>query len=181
MSAQKPPDSPSKTLTGERDRFGNLPALDVELVHEVRKPPSVDRPWAMLEVWTQNRIYAVDVNMRCIEVVDIATQKPIVDHGLLGARLLGGQHVEDGNTFLSHPFPRPGTEAVFEQSRPSAATMFSHSSTVTRVVLRLRQLTIVNGGEEQSWDQIASAGRKTTLSEGATSDSSAPTLVPPQR
>lgn len=164
MTAQNPPGGPpAKTLTGERDRFSNLPALDVELVHEVRRPPAVDRPWAMLEVWTQNRVYAVDINMKCIEVVDIATQKPLPDHGLLGARLLGGQHVEDGNTFLSHPFPRPGTEAVFEQSRPSDAAMFSHSSTVTRVVLRLRQLTIVNGGEKQSWDQIASAGRRSTL------------------
>lgn len=154
---------PSATVSGERDRLGNLPALDVELVHEVRRPPAVDRPWAMLEVWTQNRVYNIDVNMRCIEVVEIASHKPIADHGLLGARLLGGQHTEEGHTFLSHPFPRPGTEAVFEQPRPSAAAIFSHSSTVTRVVLRLRQLTIVTGGENQSWDQIAGAGRKSTL------------------
>lgn len=157
------PSPPSKTVPGERDRFGNLPAVEVELLHEVRRPPTVDRPWAMLEVWTQNRVYSVDVNMRCIEVVDIATQKPLTDHGLLGARLLGGQHVEEGNTFLSHPFPRPGTEAVFEQPRPADGVLFSHSSTVTRVVLRLRQLTILTGGEQQSWDQIAGAGRKTTL------------------
>ena len=116
MSGDVPPaGGPGKTLTGERDRFENLPAVEVELVHEVRRPPTVDRPWAMLEVWTQNRVYAIDVNMRCLEVVDITTQKPDPKHGLIGARLLGGQHVEEDHTFLSHPFPRPGTEAVFQQ------------------------------------------------------------------
>lgn len=165
MSAPKPDSHspPGKTLTGERDRFENLPAVEVELVHEVRRPPAVDRPWAMLEVWTQNRVYAIDVNMTCIEVVDIATKKPVPDHGLIGARLLGGQLNDDGQVFLSHPFPRPGTEAVFEQPRPADTAMFSHSSTVTRVVLRLRQLTILTGGEQQSWDQIAGSGRRTTL------------------
>jgi hypothetical protein len=153
----------SPTLPGERDRFGNLPALEVELVHEVRRPPTVDKPYAMLEVWTQNRVYAIDVNMRCIDVIDIATQKSDREHGLIGARLLGGQHNETGSTYLSHPFPRPGTEAVFEQARPQRGVIFSHSSTVTRVVLRLRQLTIVTGGEQPTWDQIARAGRKSTL------------------
>lgn len=164
MSEPKSPESTGPVSV--HDRFGNLPAVEVELIHEVRRPPTVERPWAMLEVWTQNRVYAIDTSMRCIEVTDIASQKAIPDHGLIGARLLGGQHVEESNTFLSHPFPRPGTEAVFEQSRPADGVMFSHSSTVTRVVLRLRQLTILTGGENQSWDQIASAGRKTTLPGG---------------
>lgn len=146
----------------ERDRFSNLPAVEVELIDEVRRPPTLDRPFSMVEVWTQNRVYHIDVNMRCIEVIDIATQKPDPAHGLIGARLLGGQHDEDSTTYLSHPFPRPGTEAVFEQSRKNDV-LFSHSSTVTRVVLRLRQLTIMTGGEQVTWDQIAGAGRKTTI------------------
>ena len=156
------------------DRYENLPAIEIELVNEVRRPPTVERQWTMAEIWTQNRVYHVDVNMRCIEVTDIATSKPVPDHGLLGARLLGGQHNDEKNTYLSHPFPRPGTEAVFEQSRllnsrkPARASgkddvMFSHSSTVTRVVLRLRQISIVTGGERMTWDKIAGSGRKTTL------------------
>jgi hypothetical protein len=165
----KPPDAPgapgtgSKTLPGEQDRFGNLPALEVELVHEVRRPPTVEKPWTMLEVWTQNRIYSIDLNMLCHEVVEIATKKPVKDHELVGARLLGGQYNEDDKTHLSHPFPRPGTEAVFEQPRPGGGVVFSHSSPVTRVVLRLRQITIVTGGEQPTWDQIAKAGRTSTL------------------
>lgn len=146
------------------DRYSNLPAVEVELVHEVRRPPTVERPWTMVEIWTQNRVYHVDVDMRCIEVTDIATQKAVADHGLLGARLLGGQHNDERMTYLSHPFPRPGTEAVFEQSRKNDV-MFSHSSTVTRVVLRLRQVSIMTGGERMTWDQIAGPGRKSTIGE----------------
>lgn len=154
-----PPSPPQKTLTGERDRFANMPALEVDLVFEEQRPAS-DRPWAMLEVWTQNRVYAIDVAMRCIEVVEIATQKPVDNHGLIGARLLGGRLVDGENTFLSHPFPRPGTEAVFEQERPSDTSIFSSSSTVTRVVLRLQQLTIGTAKEEDSWGEIVSASRR---------------------
>ena len=157
------PHTAPKTLPGERDRFGNLPAIEVELVHEVRRPPTVEKVWTMLEVWTQNRVYSIDLSMVCHQVVDIATQKPVPDHDLIGARLLGGQFNEDGKTHLSHPFPRPGTEAVFEQARPNRGVVFSHSSPVTRVVLRLRQITIVTGGEQPTWDQIAKAGRTTTL------------------
>lgn len=137
------------------DRFSNVPALEIELVHEVRVPPTVDRPFRMLEVWTQNKIYGVDTNMRCIEVLDGKTRQPIADHGLLGARLVGGQFVEnDRVTHLSHPFPRPGTEAVFEQTSKEVAT-FSHTSAVVRVVLRLRHLTVDAGAAVPSWDQIA--------------------------
>ncbi len=166
--SSKPPDVPpapaaATTPGADRDRFSNLPAVEVELISEVRRPPTVDKPWTMLEVWTQNRVYAIDLNMYCIQVTDIASQKPVPDHELVGARLLGGQHNESDKTHLSHPFPRPGTEAVFEQPRPKGGVVFSHSSTVTRVVLRLRQLTIVTGGEQPTWDQIAQAGRKSTL------------------
>ena len=150
--------------TGERDRFANLPAIEIELVNELRRPPTVERPFTMAEVWTQNRVYHIDVDMRCIEVVDLGTKKPVHDHGLLGARLLGGQHDEAEVTYLSHPFPRPGTEAVFEQRRKNDA-IFSHSSTVTRVVLRLRQISIVTGGDRLTWDQIAGAGRRNGVPE----------------
>jgi len=153
-------------LPGVPDKFANLPAIEIELVNEIRRPPSVETTWAMVEVWTQNRIYRVDVNMVCIDVVEIGSNASDREHGLLGARLLGGQHTEQGATFLSHPFPRPGTEAVFEQSRPGGGVMFSHSSTVTRVVLRLRQLSIMTGGAEPTWDQIAMAGRKSSLPGG---------------
>lgn len=148
-------DAPGRPSTPVADRFAKVPAVEVELVHEVKIPPTVDRPWRMLEVWTENSIYGVDSTMRCIEVMSAATRQPIAGHALLGARLVGGQFVEnDRVTHLSHPFPRPGTEAVFEQTHKDVAN-FSHTSAVTRVVLRLRHLTIDAGTSPPSWDEIA--------------------------
>lgn len=131
------------------------PTIEVKVVHQVEHTHQKPTKFVMLEVWTQNRLYSIDGDMKCIEVMDLATQKADPNHSLLGARLLGGQHVDESRTFLSHPYPRPGTEAVFEQPRPSDGIILSHSSTVTRVVLRLRQLTILKGSEETSWGVIA--------------------------
>ena len=111
----------------------------------------------MLEVWTQNRIYGVDAEMRCIEVLDQASQQPVLDHELLGSRLVGGQLREGDTVHLSQPFPRPGTSAVFEQEIKTEAR-FSHSSTVTRVVLRLRHLTFGARGQLPKWDEIIGWG-----------------------
>lgn len=150
-------DSPggARPSAAPADRFAKAPAVEIELVHEVRVPPTVDRPWRMLEVWTQNTIYGVDANMRCIEVLAASTRQPVGDHGLLGARLVGGQFVENERvTHLSHPFPRPGTEAVFEKTHKGVSS-FSHTSPVTRVVLRMRHLTIDAGTTAPSWDEIA--------------------------
>jgi len=139
---------------GIKAEWAKKPAIEVELVHEIRSPPYIEKAWHMLEIWTQNRIYAVDSNMRCIDVIDQASQKSDPEHGLLGARLVGGQHREGERMHLSHPFPRPGTEAVFEQLTKGKAAKFSHSSTVTRVVLRLRHVTIGSGVEVPTWDEI---------------------------
>lgn len=146
-----PMDGEAEAIKAE---WAQKPAVEVELVHELRSPPYIEKPWHMLEIWTQNRIYAVDANMRCIEVIDQASQKSDGEHGLLGARLVGGQHRDGDRMHLSHPFPRPGTEAVFEQPAKGKATKFSQSSTVTRVVLRLRHVTIGSGVEVPTWDQI---------------------------
>jgi hypothetical protein len=153
--AGDPSGAPRPSAPPPRDRFSNVPAVEVELVHEVRAPPTVDRPWRMLEVWTENSIYGVDATMRCIEVLSATTRQPVADHSMLGARLVGGQFVEnDRVTHLSHPFPRPGTEAVFERTNKDVAS-FSHTSPVTRVVLRLRHLTIAADATAPSWDEIA--------------------------
>ena len=148
-------DATSRPSASAIDRFAKVPAVEVELVHEVCVPPTVERPWRMLEVWTENSIYGVDAAMRCIEVMSASSRQPIADHALLGARLVGGQFVENERvTHLSAPFPRPGTEAVFEQTNKEVAS-FSHTSAVTRVVLRLRHLTIDAGATAPSWDEIA--------------------------
>lgn len=128
--------------------------VDVVVVDELRDTPTEESSWAMVEVWTQRSRYHIDPLMRCIEVIDLATETSVPDHGLIGARLLGGQRREEGRTYLSHPFPRPGSEAVFEKSNKGDVT-FSHSSPVSRVVLRLRELGIATGEEQGEWSALA--------------------------
>lgn len=135
------------------------PAIDVELVVERKTTPYVDRPWAALEIWTQNRIYSVDSSMTCLEVVDKATGKAEQRHPLVGAHLVGGQHEEGDTMELSHPFPRVGSEAVFEQRAGQKAARFSHTSEVERVVLRLRVLTVAPDHVISSWQDITESFR----------------------
>jgi hypothetical protein len=156
---------PKSIASAIKDKWANLPAVEVELVHEVRVPPYVEQPWRMLEIWTQNRIYAIDATMHCIDVVDQATRESVPDHGLLGAKLVGGQHRDGDLMHLSHPFPRPGTEAVFEQMPTKKEASFSTSSTVTRVVLRLRHVTIGKGVAVPTWDEIAGTSSRQESSE----------------
>ena len=135
------------------------PAIDVELVIERKTTPYVDRPWSALEIWTQNRIYSVDSSMTCLEVVEKSTGKAEHKHPLVGAHLVGGQHEEEGTMELSHPFPRVGSEAVFEQRSGTKAARFSHTSEVERVVLRLRVLTVAPDHVISSWQDITGSFR----------------------
>jgi hypothetical protein len=129
--------------------------LEIELVSERGSAPKNSPPWRMLEIWTLNRIYAIDASMRCFDVIDRVTFRPDLSHGLLGATLVGGQRRVGGALELSHPFPLPGTEAVFEQSLQGQAARFSYSSTVSRVVLRLRQLSVeATTGGAAPWDSL---------------------------
>ena len=135
--------------------------LSIEMVLERREAPAVHEPWAMLDVCTQNRRYAIDPSMRCIRVYDIASDQLVPDHGLLASRVIGGQRREGETTLLTHPYPQPGDEAVFEQSRPQGGVLFSHSSPVERVVLRLRRLEIPGDFDRDSWERIAQDTRGT--------------------
>lgn len=131
------------------------PAVDIDLIHERRTAPLPDHEWTFVEIWTRNTIYALDSRLVCIAVIDQNTRRAHADHALLGARLVGGQ-LRDGESMeLSHPFPRPGSEAVFEQSK-GRQVRFSQTSSVTRVVLRLRVLTVSSDNLLPTWEEITS-------------------------
>ncbi len=129
------------------------PAVDIDLIHERRTAPLPDHEWTFVEIWTRNTIYALDSRLVCIAVVDQNTRRTHPDHALLGARLVGGQRRDGESMELSHPFPRPGSEAVFEQSK-GRQVRFSQTSTVTRVVLRLRVLTVSSDNLLPTWEEI---------------------------
>jgi hypothetical protein len=136
-----------------RDPRRGQPALDIDLIHERRTAPLPDHEWTFVEIWTRNTIYALDSRLCCIAVVDQSSRRAHADHALLGARLVGGQRRDGDSMELSHPFPRPGSEAVFEQTK-GRQVRFSQTSTVTRVVLRLRVLTVASDNLLPTWEEI---------------------------
>jgi len=131
----------------------STPAVDIDLVHETRSAPLPDTPWTFLEIWTRNTIYALDSRLFCIDVIDQGTKRSLLDHPLRGARLVGGQVREGEAMELSHPFPRPGSEAVFEQAQ-GRHVRFSQTSSVTRVVMRLRVLTVTPDQLLPTWEEV---------------------------
>jgi hypothetical protein len=144
-------DPPKKSAP--KKRGGGTPLVEIEVIHEHGPAPHTDKPWRTLEVWTRNRIYTLDPSLNCVEVRDRASREVVEDHPFIGLRLVGGQHREGESIELSYPFPRPGTEAVFE--RPGAKHgQFSRTSAVTRVVLRLHIVTVAPNHVVPTWEEI---------------------------
>jgi hypothetical protein len=54
---------------------------------------------------------------------------------------------------MSYPLPRPGSFAVFESTKANRR-QFSRTSSVERVVLRLRIVTITDGTSVPSWSDL---------------------------
>lgn len=160
--APRPPSEPSsggmqlapEASPEERRKIKGPPAVDIDLIHERRSAPLPDQPWVFVEIWTRNTIYQLDSTMVCVDVIDQSTRKSIADHSLRGARLVGGQSRDGDAMELSHPFPRPGSEAVFEQAS-GRHVRFSQTSTVTRVVMRLRVLTVEPEQMLPTWEDIS--------------------------
>lgn len=99
--------------------------------------------WVAIEIWTLNRIYLVDGKMRCIGVVDRATNRRDEEHSLLGALLTGGQRHGMSRMELAQPLPLPGMNALFRHPpRPRGTHPFGETSVVERVILRLGVTTL---------------------------------------
>ena len=153
-------DAPSLTESGElylppgttaKNAHDRTPLVEIEVMHQHGPSPHMDRPSQVVEVWTLNRMYTMDASMICVSVTDRASGQRNVGHAFVGCRLVGGQH-RDGETFeLSYPYPRPGTEAVFEH--PGHAR-FSRTSPVQRVVLRLHVVTVAPNRLVPTWADI---------------------------
>jgi hypothetical protein len=129
------------------------PAIEVEVVTE-RGPMKKGGRWRMLEIWTKNRVYSVDAAMNCIEVINRASGRPDEDHPLLGGRLAGGQRKEGQRMKLAHPYPVPGTEAVFKLP-PGRTGRFGQTSKVERVVLRVRLADVPLLDSQPLWEDLA--------------------------
>jgi len=131
------------------------PFVEVELVYERGQMGMETEGWHAIDVWTQNNIYSVDWSMKCVSVADRRTGKPDPAHPLLGSFLAGGQRQDADAMELTYPCPRPGQEAVFEYK--DVRKHFVNTSTVTRVVLRLRVITVPHARLEPAWDRLTSS------------------------
>jgi hypothetical protein len=136
------------------------PFVEVELSYERGQTGMPQERWRAVEVWTRNRIYVCDWNMLCIEVVDRRTGKADPGHALLGSVLAGGQRQSDEGMEMTYPLPRPDTEAVFEYQDPRKG--YVSTSTVTRVVVRLRVLTVPRANVRPTWEHLTSSHRIAT-------------------
>jgi len=134
-------------------RARHTPMVEVEVVHERGRAPRSEPLKRCYEIWTQNTIYVIDSRMRCIEVRSVVGGETKDDHPFVAARLVGGQMQSKDSIQMSYPLPRPGSFAVFE-SRKGNRRHFSRTSSVERVVLRLRIVTITDGTTVPSWDDF---------------------------
>lgn len=156
VSTPLPEDRPSREPPPPGGGRRGTPLVEIEVIHEHGPAPHTDKPWRTLEVWTRNRIYTLEPSLICVEVRDRATRELVPDHPFIGMRLVGGQHRENDSIELSYPFPRPGTEAVFERPRQKHG-QFSRTSPVTRVVLRLHIVTVAPNHVVPTWEEITGA------------------------
>lgn len=149
---EKPPVSHDAPRARAAHAARGKPLVEVEVLRERARTPRPAPFQGCYEVWTQNHVYALDALMRCIEVRNTQTDEVRSDHPFIGGRLVGGQAEEDAME-MSYPLPRPGAFAVFEL-RKKTRRQFVRTSPVERVVLRLRIVTIADGADVPSWQDL---------------------------
>jgi hypothetical protein len=146
------PAVPAIVPPSARPRARGKPLVEIEVVRERSRAPRPEPLAGCYEIWTQNNVYVVDSRMRCLVVREVGSGESKADHPFVGARLVGGQ-TQDVAMEMSHPLPRPGSHAVFE-IRKGNRRQFTRTSQVERVVLRLRIVTIADGIEVPTWDDL---------------------------
>ena len=82
------------------------------------------------ELWTKNRVYRLDEELRCVAVEASSDGTPQSDHECQGATLKGGHTRVNGRVKAVESLPPPGGYAIFE-NRDESVLM---TSRVLRVV-----------------------------------------------
>ncbi len=144
-------DRPSNQEAAESP-YDHVPMVEIEAVRKLGPVPQ-DEPLRTLEIWTQNHVYEMTPAMVCVEVRDRASGAVDTTNEFLGQRLVGGQLRDGASIELSHPFPRPGSEAVFEKLEGGGGAL-SRTSAVSRVVLRLHVVTVDSRAVAPTWAQL---------------------------
>ena len=116
--------------------------------------------WRAFEIWTGNRIYGLNRDMICIEVLNRPTNTLDAQHPLLGAKLVCGQRQYRNSVHVAYPLPVPGTTAAFLRTMPpnmpkGRSIPASVTSKVERVILRVLVSSVPLS--ENAADEVTSA------------------------
>ncbi|MGH7436728.1 MAG: hypothetical protein ACRENE_13725 [Polyangiaceae bacterium] len=128
--------------------------IEVQIVEQHGGQSFEGTSWTLFEIWTRNRIYHMNSDFECVAVISRSTGREELNHPLRGARLTGGErrnksaHLVD----IYFPLPGPGTEAVFKSDAKKHG-QFAKTSTIERVVLRVRRVRISTVADSQMWDE----------------------------
>ncbi len=152
----RPPPPPPAPTSSKGDA-----GIEVEISEQPGVQSFDSASWTLFEIWTRNRVYHVNSDFECIAVLSRATGREEPDHALKGARLTGGErrnkaaHLVD----IYFPLPGPGTEAIF-RSDTKKHGQFAKTSTIERVVLRVRRVRIQTVAESHAWDERLSKSNR---------------------
>jgi hypothetical protein len=118
-------------------------------------PGAGQAPWHYVQLWTAQRIYAFDLAMTCVAVVDRAGGGP-VEEQLVGASLTGGQLTQGGNVKMVYPLPVPGTQAVLETKPVAGKASFVRTPPLERVLVRLVAVGATPRDTHPTWESVSS-------------------------
>lgn len=135
----------------EAPRSGVVEGIELVILDEKHSAGGERRPWRAAEVWTKRRVYGLDSTFRCVEILDRETGRPETSNELLGARLGGGRKRDKDQVRFSYPLPLPGMEAMFSKGKKHGYT-----SSVERMIVRIRVLHTSADEVAPSWEEIAS-------------------------
>lgn len=138
------------------DPLDHVPIVDIEVVYRHGTGADPTGPLRTVEVVTLHTVYVMDPQLLCVEVRDRATGALDPKNGMLGMRLVGGQSRKGDAIELSYPFPRPGTEAVFETTTGKEQRL-DRTSTVVNVKLRLFVVSVSPQVVAPTWAEIRSS------------------------
>lgn len=123
------------------------PPIEVEVVRDLTGRAAADQAslaarWRAYEIWTGNRIYGLNRDLVCIEVLNRPTNTLDPQHPLIGAKLVCGQRQYRNSVHVAYPLPVPGTTAAFLRAMPpnmpkGRPIPASVTSKVERVVMRV--------------------------------------------
>ena len=148
-------DDPGLAAGAERSLEANVDVVLVPWTGERPAPGAGAAPWHYVQAWTDKRIYAFDLAMTCVAVIDRETGARQNDPQVVGSRLTGGQLIVGGTVKMVYPLPVPGTQAVLEATS-AGKQVFIRTPPLERVLVRLVTVGATPREKHPTWESVAS-------------------------